>query len=643
MSTVCLTFAVYKGNSLLRREQLNQKIVRIGKDPRSHLRLDCPAAGRMHAVLEVAREDDVTLIDLGEESGTYVNGARVNKCRLVRGDEVRIGDTRFLLEQVVEQSGYVASAADIPAMVAANPFLAPSRDIFSVNRHSFDIGDERLTDNYTFAMVKSGPAVDPDEVELADVPAVEVMVLWGQNVLHVAHLRRGESFAVGEEQSKHLGCDFFIPAEKLGATRLPVVSAEVGAASVFIPANAGGRVEFMGQPAMALKELRERPDLCQPIPGGHQLALVQGTKVRIDVADFVIRVAAVNAGKPTKKGVAAGIDWAAVTSFGLSLGAVGSFIATMAFFMPNLVDLEDSEVSDEQLILMQQFLVAAAEREQEAKPTEEVADEDADEREGGTGTRAQGEEGAMGNPVSHQTNRRYAVKGEKDNKDPHLAREAALMEARTFGTIGLLNAGLAGDPNAPTAPWGREDSLGTDEVSARGNMWGDEIGDSYGGGGLGLSGIGEGGGGHGEGIGLGSFNALGHGAGLGDGQGMGNGHGRLAGGHRVKSPPALRFGKTDVSGRLPPEVIQRIVRQNYGRFRMCYEQGLARNPNLEGRVQVRFVINREGTVSNVQNGGSDLPDSAVTSCIIGAYYGLSFPQPEGGIVTVSYPIMFQPG
>ena len=76
---------------------------------------------------------------------------------------------------------------------------------------------------------------------------------------------------------------------------------------------------------------------------------------------------------------------------------------------------------------------------------------------------------------------------------------------------------------------------------------------------------------------------------------------------------------------------------------MCYEQGLIRNPNLEGRVEVRFVINRDGSVANVSNGGSDLPDSGVIGCVVNAYYGLSFPQPEGGIVTVAYPIMFSPG
>ena len=102
------------------------------------------------------------------------------------------------------------------------------------------------------------------------------------------------------------------------------------------------------------------------------------------------------------------------------------------------------------------------------------------------------------------------------------------------------------------------------------------------------------------------------------------------------------LGSTNVSGRLPPEVIQRIVRQNFGRFRLCYESGLRNNPNLQGRVAVRFIIGRDGRVSNV-GGAGDLPDSGVVSCVTRAFYGLSFPSPDGGIVQVSYPIVFTPG
>ena len=85
------------------------------------------------------------------------------------------------------------------------------------------------------------------------------------------------------------------------------------------------------------------------------------------------------------------------------------------------------------------------------------------------------------------------------------------------------------------------------------------------------------------------------------------------------------------------------MRQNFGRFRLCYENGLRSSPNLQGRVSVRFVIGHDGAVSQVSNGGSDMPDTGVVSCVVRAFYGLSFPQPEGGIVTVTYPIMFSPG
>src|SRR5258708_15793318 len=87
--------------------------------------------------------------------------------------------------------------------------------------------------------------------------------------------------------------------------------------------------------------------------------------------------------------------------------------------------------------------------------------------------------------------------------------------------IGLISTMGGGDPNAPTAPWGREESSGTDEKSARGTMFGDTIGDSFGAGGLGLSSVGEGGGGRGEGSGLQNFGSLGHGAGAGPGPGSG--------------------------------------------------------------------------------------------------------------------------
>ncbi len=104
--------------------------------------------------------------------------------------------------------------------------------------------------------------------------------------------------------------------------------------------------------------------------------------------------------------------------------------------------------------------------------------------------------------------------------------------------------------------------------------------------------------------------------------------------------PRVREGAAIVNGRLPPEVIQRIVRQNFGRFRMCYESGLKRDPTIEGKVAVRFVIDTNGEVSSVSDAGSTMPDKSIVSCVQRALGGLSFPMPEGGIVTVVFPIVF---
>ena len=99
-----------------------------------------------------------------------------------------------------------------------------------------------------------------------------------------------------------------------------------------------------------------------------------------------------------------------------------------------------------------------------------------------------------------------------------------------------------------------------------------------------------------------------------------------------------------MNGRLPPEVIQRIVRQNFGRFRLCYTNGLRSNPSLQGRVAVKYTIDRDGSVRGTPaDGGSDLPDQSVVQCIIHGFQNLSYPQPEGGIVTVVFPLIFSPG
>jgi hypothetical protein len=102
-------------------------------------------------------------------------------------------------------------------------------------------------------------------------------------------------------------------------------------------------------------------------------------------------------------------------------------------------------------------------------------------------------------------------------------------------------------------------------------------------------------------------------------------------------------GTTPVNGRLPPAVIQHIVRENFPRLRLCYENGMRRNANLMGRITTQFVIDRAGMVSAAQAVCTSLPDPEVVRCVVDGFRGLAFPPPDGGMVTVVYPIEFSPG
>jgi len=74
-----------------REVPLTPGVSKIGTLGSCDLRLEGEAVSRLHAVLEVDL-DGATIIDLGSASGTWVNGERVDKCVLVRGDRVTIGD-----------------------------------------------------------------------------------------------------------------------------------------------------------------------------------------------------------------------------------------------------------------------------------------------------------------------------------------------------------------------------------------------------------------------------------------------------------------------------------------------------------------------------------------------------------------------
>ncbi len=504
-------------------------------------------------------------------------------------------------------------AASSTRSIAQNPFLAAAP------------ADESTGGSY--AMVQAGPAVDPAEVETAEL-AVEILVKWSDTVLHVSHMSPARSFTVGEE-----GADLALPAAS-NVSKTELVNLVGGTPVAMVPAGVAAMI-YSDAGAMNLDAAKS----AGLADANGCIKIARGLRVEFEFAGCTFEIGGVAAAK--KVAGKASTDKRAFGAQALSFGLHAALVGSMFVFMPALASTEDNAQNDDQLYVlraMMQEAEQAREEDQSEKLSGEMEQKGADQ---GSGAPSPGEAGMMGSQTSPAKNKRFAMS--TNSPERNLSRREALQDAENFGMVELLGMHAAAVNAGPTSPWGTSAS-GNDAVMANGNMWGEEIGEAGGSNGLHLSGIGEGGGGKFEGVGVGNISTIFGGAGdctSGPCNGIGKSTGHIQAGHKVGSPK-VRIASPNVSGRIPPEVIQRVVRQNFGRFRACYEIGLRNNPNLEGRVAVAFTIGRDGAVGGASNAGSSLPDSGVVSCVASSFRGLSFPAPEQGIVTVTYPISFSP-
>jgi TonB family protein len=103
----------------------------------------------------------------------------------------------------------------------------------------------------------------------------------------------------------------------------------------------------------------------------------------------------------------------------------------------------------------------------------------------------------------------------------------------------------------------------------------------------------------------------------------------------------VRSEAPSVDGTLDPSLVSKEVRARIGAIKACYDRALKRNPNLSGKVKIRWTITAAGTVSAVEIEEDSMGDAEVSSCIKGLVSRWRFPAPSGGSVDVVYPFVFQ--
>src|SRR5262249_14456641 len=135
-----------------------------------------------------------------------------------------------------------------------NPFLRAFEPTNPFAPRSDEVPAAAPEGSYAYQLIPSGPAVPVEECETT-AAAVEVIVRWGTTVLHVAHVTPVRSFWMGEDDSKGKKSDYFLPEEKLGARRLPLVLASERRVCAVLPAGATGSVTLAGEETQSVREL----------------------------------------------------------------------------------------------------------------------------------------------------------------------------------------------------------------------------------------------------------------------------------------------------------------------------------------------------------------------------------------------------
>ncbi|MCB0394307.1 MAG: TonB family protein [Bdellovibrionales bacterium] len=131
-------------------------------------------------------------------------------------------------------------------------------------------------------------------------------------------------------------------------------------------------------------------------------------------------------------------------------------------------------------------------------------------------------------------------------------------------------------------------------------------------------------------------------------QGKGGGTGNykdgagLSGGSEGFANVGIIEEETEVEGGLDRSIIAEIIEKNLGQIRYCYERQLSADPNIYGKVLVKFDIGADGQVSTQTVGQSTLKNAMVEGCILRRVARWQFPQPKGGTtVRVTYPFLFK--
>jgi hypothetical protein len=430
-----------------------------------------------------------------------------------------------------------------------------------------------------------------DEYKSTDKRSVDVTAMWGGTVIAVARANAGESVTIGDSE----GASIRLSHQSIPQPRYPIVT--VGPQGAVVVPASGMEVLVDGKPASG------------------QVSLENGQKVTVRVGPVELVV------QYSKKSP---IAWMAISElidvFYTKILAL-ALILQMGLIIALLITPVLPSMDDEDLFKnnsdFTKLILAAQEKKKEKK----------EDLSGKKAASAKDDAGVFGKKDKPKEDKAASKKGapivDKDKRE----------EDRKMAQDALAALGLKGPEGAVSNVFG-PGGLGSGVNNALGGLSGASMGDAGGAGGLGSRGTGAGGGGTGLGIG-----------GLGSGTGRGSGgNGNIDLGGRGKGTTKIVPGKIIYEGGLSREEIQRVISRVMSQIKYCYEKELNKDPNLEGKLVMFWLISGSGdvqTASASQNTFSGASGPPIEQCVQRIIQRLKFPTPKGGgVVNVTYPFVF---
>ncbi len=644
---IVLTFEVYDGEAFVTRRELSAESVTIGRGAAAMLQVDHEALADLHAVINVNDDGSVVLLDLGSSGGTHVNGEAVSNATLRTGDSITIGAIQIKV-QITDEAAFSDEEA---TQLAASPLaggvddgsLETTADADTDNGTHEQVETDLSEDVLAFVM-RSGTASGDAGVDRRRPTVLEVAEVWSDIVMDVKHYaRNGRPVTAGtstgyrwrflglpvawvpaafskiawafgptiSESSEEWRNEFYVPHDSLPHNDYQLFEWKGSNYVCNISDKWTGFVDI-GEDRHSFQEMIESGKARPAGDGTYEIDIDDGTRMVADLGHVIFFGQMVHPGKKVVAGVAADLDYPFI--------GIMSFMS-MVFVMLLVVLWTSDPAPDTGVVeIPDRFVDLMIDKPEPEEPKDNKPEANPD---AGEGAKAKKEEGKVGKKDAK-------MKKAKGNKVEMQKKQVDKEIAENAGVLGALRDGSELDGVFGSS------NLSSDLAGGIGGVIGAK-GIQVGSGGLGSRGSGLGGGGSADG--LGGLGTKGRGSGK-------SGYGSGGGSFGAKGTGGLGKigGDPIILGALDKSLIDAVIKRHMNQIRYCYQRELTKNPNLGGKITVKFVIAKDGTVSKASIKSSTMGSKSVEGCITSRFMRFKFPEPKGGgIVIVSYPFIFAPG